>query len=368
MSYLAKRVNNIDSSGIRKVFELALTVENPINLSIGQPDFSVPDDVSKDIIRAVEQGNMKYTLTQGNESLRKAILEKKYKNKYPLENIIITSGVSGGILLAYMALLDRDDEVMIFDPYFMIYEQLVHVFDAKAVLVNTYPDFKITKEKLESSYTAKTKLIIVNSPCNPTGYVYSESEISIIAEFAKEKNILVLSDEIYDAFSYDGKCVSIADYYENVIILNGFSKNLALTGERIGYAIGPKDIIREMIKLQQYTFVCAPASVQKGIENHIDYDFKPIREQYKKKRDMVYEALYNYCDFVKPGGAFYAFPMLKNGLKGTEFVDLAIKNRVLVIPGNVFSKHDKGFRLSFAVDDTILKEGLDILVSLLKNG
>ena len=368
MSYLAKRVNNIDSSGIRKVFELAVSIENPINLSIGQPDFDVPDVVCRDIIAAVEQKNMRYTLTQGNESLRKSILEKKYKNKYPLENIIITSGVSGGILLAYMALLDAGDEVMLFDPYFMMYEQLVKVFDAKVSLVNTYPDFSITKEKLEASYTKKTKLIIVNSPCNPTGYVYSENEIKIIAQFAKDKNILVLSDEIYDAFSYDRECVSIADYYENTIILNGFSKNLALTGERIGYAIGREDIIREMIKLQQYTFVCAPASVQKGIENHIDYDFSSICEKYKRKRDMVYEALHNYCDLTKPGGAFYAFPILKNGLKGTEFVELAIKNRVLIIPGNVFSAHDIGFRISFAQEDTILKEGLDILVSLLKNG
>lgn len=368
MSYLAKRVSRIDSSGIRKVFELAFTIENPINLSIGQPDFYVPDIVCKDMISAIEQKDMRYTLTQGNESLRKSIIENKYQNKYPLENIIITSGVSGGILLAYMSLLDAGDEVMIFDPYFVMYEQLIKVFDAKASLVDTYPDFRITREKLEAAYTEKTKMLIVNSPCNPTGYIYSEDEIRIIADFAKRKDILVLSDEIYDAFSYDGDCVSIADYYDKTIILNGFSKNLALTGERIGYAIGPKDIIKEMIKLQQYTFVCAPSITQRGVENNINYDLTSVREEYKRKRDMVYEALHNYCELTKSGGAFYAFPILKNGMSGTEFVELAIKNRVIIIPGNVFSRLDIAFRISFAQDNKILKEGLDIIASLLKNG
>ncbi len=368
MKYLAKRLNNIDSSGIRKVFNLALSIENPINLSIGQPDFLTPDEVRADIIKAINEGQTKYTVTQGNESLRKAILKKKYNDRYPLENIIITSGVSGAILLLYMSVLDAGDEVMIFDPYFVMYDQLAAIFDAKAVAIDTYPDFSVTKEKLEAAYSSKTKLLMVNSPSNPTGYVYSESEIKIIAEFAKEKDLLVMSDEIYDAFSYDGPCPSIADYYDNVIIFNGFSKNLALTGERIGYAIGPKELIEQMVKLQQYTFVCAPASVQKGIENHIDYNFAPICDEYKRKRDMVYEALHNYTNFTKPGGAFYAFPLLKNGMKGSEFVEMAIKNRVLLIPGNVFSRRDEGFRISFAADNKVLKEGLDIIVSLLKNG
>ncbi len=367
MSILAKRLQKIDSSGIRKVFELAATVENPINLSIGQPDFPVPDEVCQDIIGAIKANDMKYTLTQGNESLRRAILKDKYNDKYPLNSILITSGVSGGIVLLYMSLLDKDDEVMIFDPYFVMYEQLLHLCEAKANLIDTYPDFCITKERLESAYTPKTKMIMLNSPCNPTGYVYSESEIKILAEFAKEKNLLIVSDEIYRDFCYDGEYVSIADYYDNVVILDGFSKNLALTGERIGYAIGPSYIIAEMIKLQQYTFVCAPAIIQRGIENHIKYDFTSIRDTYRKKRDMVYEALHSHCDFVKSGGAFYAFPMLKNGMSGTEFCAKAIQNRVLIIPGNVFSKKDCSFRLSFATDDNKLKEGLDILSNLLKN-
>lgn len=367
MSYLAERVKHIDSSGIRKVFELAASLKNPINLSIGQPDFEVPSEVKADIIKAVEKGRMRYTVTQGIEPLRKNIIEK-YKGKYDLSNIIITSGVSGAILLAYMALLNKGDEIMLFDPYFMLYEQIARVFDAEVTLVDTYPDFSASREKLEKACSPKTKIIMVNSPSNPSGVVYTEEEIKIIAAFAKDKNLLVISDEIYSEFSYDAPCVSISDYYENTLILNGFSKNLALTGERIGYAIGPKDIISEMIKLQQYTFVCAPSSVQYGIENHINYDFSKIREAYKTKRDIVYDALSDLCDFKKPGGAFYAFPILRNGRSSSEFVENAIKNRVLVIPGNVFSKHDSAFRISFAVGDNILKEGMDILRSLLKNG
>lgn len=356
----------MDSSGIRKVFNLAAQMENPINLSIGQPDFDLPECVSTDMINAIKTGHTKYTLTQGTETLRRNIIKKYYGDKYSMDEIIITSGVSGGILLSYLAILDEGDGVMLFDPYFVMYKQLATFIGASVSLVDTYPDFTITKEALEKAYNDKVKIIMLNSPSNPTGIVYSENEIKIVAEFAKKHSLLVISDEIYDCFSYDSENISISNYYNNVIILNGFSKKFALTGERVGYAIGPKEIIDEMIKIQQYTFVCAPASAQKSLENNLDYDFKPIMEQYKRKRDMVYEGLRDVTHFTKPLGAFYAFPILKDNRNASEFVEIAIKNRVLIIPGNIFSQYDTAIRISFAQNNDILKEGINILKSLLK--
>lgn len=366
MSYLANRIKNVNSSGIRKIFDLAATMKDPINLSIGQADFDVPECVANDMIKAIKEGNTRYTVTQGLLSLRERILKKYYNDKYSLENIIITSGVSGAILLAYMSLLNEGDNIILFDPYFVLYEQLANLFGATVSLVDTYPsNFKITKEALEKSYKEKTKFIMLNSPANPSGMVYSEEEVKIVAEFAKKHNILVISDEIYSNFVYDEKFVSIANYYENVLILNGFSKVFAIAGERLGYAVGPKDIIKEMIKLQQFTFVCAPTSVQYAVANNLDFNFTPILDRYKIKRDIVYNALRDITDLPKPLGAFYAFPVLKNNMTGTEFSELAIKNRVLVVPGIAFSKHDKAFRISFAAKDETLKEGMRIIKNLL---
>jgi len=362
---LSKKSNLIDSSGIRKIFNLVAKMDNPINLSIGQPDFSMPKNLVDDMINAINSGETKYTLTQGNKSLRENILSVYYGDKYSLEQIIITSGVSGGILLTYLALLDEGDSIMIFDPYFVLYKQLASFFGISVSAVDTYPDFAITKENLEKAYNSSIKAIIINSPSNPTGVVYTESEIKIVAEFAKSHNLIVISDEIYDKFYYDKEPVSISNYYDNVVILNGFSKSFAMTGERVGYAIGPEYIIEAMIKIQQYTFVCAPSTSQKALENNLEYDFRNIRESYKIKRDIVYEALYDVTHLNIPTGAFYAFPILK-GIDVNEFVEISIKNRVLIIPGNIFSEKNNAIRISFSQNNEILKEGVNILRNLLR--
>lgn len=366
MYHLASRVKAIESSGIRKIFGLAANMKDSINLSIGQPDFDVPKIVADNIIKAVREGYTRYTDTRGSESLRKKILKKFYNDKYDIENIIITSGVSGAIYLLYTVLLEEGDNIMLFDPYFVLYKELALLFKVKINLVDTYPNFTITKEALDKAYKPNTKFIILNSPSNPSGIIYSKEEIKLVADFAKERDLLVISDEIYDVFHYDTEVISISEYYDNVVILNGFSKTLALTGERIGYAIGAKDIIEEMIKVQQYTFVCAPAIVQKGVEDSLEYDFTKYAQYYKIKRDIVYEALRDVTDFTKPLGAFYAFPILKNGISASEFAKRAIENNVLIIPGNIFSNYDSAIRISFAQKDEILQKGVDILKSLLK--
>lgn len=361
----AKRVDLIKPSGIRQIFNLAFNMKDPINLSIGEPDFKVPEVVAENIAKALKNGFTKYTATQGNESLRKKIIEKYYKDKYKSENIIITSGVSGAIYLLFTVLVEEGDNVILFDPYFALYRELAVFFGASVSLVDTYPNFRITKEMLDKSYRPNTKLIMLNSPSNPSGTVYSKEEIKLVADFAKEHDILVVSDEIYNSFNYDKEVTSISEYYNNTVILNGFSKSFALTGERIGYAIADKAIIEEMTKIQQYSFVCSPAIVQKGIEESLDVDLTKYIDEYKIKRDIVYESLKDLTDFTKPMGAFYAFPMLKNSMTASDFTSKAIEKSVLIIPGRIFSEYDKCFRISFAQDNAILKKGLDILKSLL---
>lgn len=365
--HISKNSKLLDSSGIRKVFDLASTIENPINLSIGQPDFDVPEEIKEEAIKWIKKGFNRYTQTQGIKELREKVIQYIKKTRgldYSLDNVIITSGTSGGIVLALLSLLEPGDEVIVFDPYFVMYKHLTRLFGGKPVIVDTYPNFRIydKKEKIEKAITSKTKAIFVNSPNNPTGVVWSEEDIKVIVEIARKYNLIVISDEIYEDFDYDGEFRSVAVYYpEGTLLLGGFSKSFGMTGWRLGFAIGPKEIISEMIKLQQYTFVCAPSFAQKAGIVALEMGMpKKFLEEYKKRRDIVYEGLKDNFEVVKPGGAFYIFPKLKKG-NATEFTQLAIKNKVLVIPGNVFSERDTNFRISFSADIDTLKKGVEIL-------
>lgn len=363
---ISKRMNSIDSSGIRKVFNLAAKMKNPINLSIGQPDFDTPDEIKKSAIKAIENGKNKYTLTQGIPELNSKILNH-YQNFYPQnqpENIFITSGVSGGLLLALMVLIDPGDEVLIPDPYFVMYKHLVNLTGGKPVFYNIYPDFKINQKALEDKITNKTKLIIINSPNNPTGVVHLREEIELVYKIAQENKLFIISDEIYDTYVYNNNFSSILDFTNNALVLKGFSKNFSVTGWRLGVAMGPEKVIKEMITLQQYTFVCAPAPFQYAILENLDYNLSKIREDYKLKRDTIYNHLKDKFHIIKPEGAFYIFPEAPKK-KATEFTEQAIKNNVLIIPGNVFSEQDTNFRISFASSIETLKKGAEILNSLL---
>jgi len=268
--------------------------------------------------------------------------------------------------LAFMALVNPDDEVIIPDPYFVIYKHIISLLGGRCVFVDSYPNFDLPVEKIGRAVTDKTKLIILNSPCNPTGLVYSARQIKALAELAARKNILVMTDEIYDKFCYDGRCTSIADYYEKTILLRGFSKSYAMTGWRLGYAAvheSLKDIVEQMTKLQQYTFVCAPTPFQKAAISALDYDVSGLVNAYRKKRDLLYEGLKDKFELVKPGGAFYAF-VKAPGSSATQFVEKAIADNVLIIPGKVFSEKDTHFRLSYATSNDKIQQGIEILRSL----
>jgi len=364
--FLSERSLSVDASGIRKVFDLGATLKDPINLSIGQPDFEVPPSVRQAAIDAIQSGHNGYTVTQGIAPLRERIaadLQAECGRSLP---VLITSGVSGGILLALMAVLDPGDEVVLGDPYFVIYKHAIRMVGGVPVFVDTYPDFGFHADRYEAAITSRTKMIAVASPNNPTGVVLSDRELRQAAELAERRNVLLLVDEIYNLLTYDGPCpCSLRHACHRTLLLRGFGKSYGMTGWRLGYAAGPKFLIEEMTKLQQYTFVCAPSMVQHAGLAALDADISGHVADYRRKRDLVGERLAKAFTFISPGGGFYYFPQVPEPFENADaFVRQAAERNVLIIPGSVFSERDTHFRLSYATSDENLKRGCDILCEL----
>jgi len=361
---IADRMSLIDSSGIRKVFELAKSLKNPINLSIGQPDFDVPEPVKAGAMHAIATGMNKYTVTQGTQELRDAVLAaEKARSGISHDATLITSGVSGAMVLAFMTLVEPGDKVAIPDPYFVMYKHLCRLMGGVPIYVDTYPDFRLTAERLDQAGAADAKLLMLNSPNNPTGQILAEKDLRQIADWAKRNDVFVVSDEIYNAFCYDVDFCSIASFTDDVLLLNGFSKSHAMTGWRLGYAIGPEPIIEQMKTLQQYSFVCAPSIAQHAGVVATGVSPEPHVRSYRAKRDLLYEGLKEKFNLRRPQGAFYAFVEAPDG-DASAFCSKAIENSVLIIPGNVFSERDTHFRLSFAAEDRVIEEGMRVLCSL----
>jgi aspartate aminotransferase/aminotransferase len=269
-------------------------------------------------------------------------------------------------LLAFLALINPGDEVIVPDPYFVMYKHLVNMLGGKCVFADCYPDFRLPVGRISDSVTDKTRLIIINSPCNPTGAVYGEEAIKDIVDIASKYDIVILSDEIYNIFSYDSKPFSAASTYDKAILLRGFGKSYGMTGWRMGYAAAGgrlADVIEKMTMIQQYTFVCAPTPFQKAAAAAMDCDMTAFVNKYRRKRDLIYEGLKDKFEVVRPGGAFYAFVRAPGG-RASEFAEKAIANNVLVIPGNVFSEKDTHFRISYATSDEKIKQGVEILRKL----
>ncbi|MBN1588647.1 MAG: pyridoxal phosphate-dependent aminotransferase [Pirellulales bacterium] len=365
--WIAERMKCFDASGIRKVFDLGAKLTDPINLSIGQPDFDVPEAVRRAAIEAIESGKNGYSVTQGAPVLRDK-LQRRVDEVYGHEDrqLFVTSGTSGGLLLALMALVDPGDEVIMFDPYFVMYDALARVVGAKIVHVDTYPDFRIDPDRVAAAITDQTKLILVNSPANPTGTVADARDVRALAELAAERNLVLLSDEIYRDFCYDGPFVSPAEFNPRTLVIDGFSKNYGMPGWRLGFAHGPGAIIQEMIKLQQYSFVCAPHPLQWAGAAAMDLDNREAIDAYRRKRDMIVDGLADCYELATPRGAFYAFPKAPWG-SGTQFVEKAItEHQLLIIPGNVFSRRDTHFRISYAAADETIERGIDALRKLMR--
>lgn len=362
--WIAERTGSFDSSGIRKVFDLAAKMKDPINLSIGQPDFDVPEEVRTACIDAIQSRKNGYSLTQGMPVLREK-LQSQVDERYGHTDrkVFVSSGTSGGLVLTMLVLVDPGDEVIMFDPFFVMYEPLVKLVGGIPIIIDTYPDFHIDVDRVADVITPRTKLIILNSPANPTGVVNSSDEIRNLATLASEREIALLSDEIYSQFCYDVPFESPAECNERVIVIDGFSKSHAMTGWRLGYVHGPSAVVDEMVKLQQFSFVCAPQPAQWAGAVAIDVDVTNFISSYRSKRDRIADGLSGIFEMEYPGGAFYAFPKAPWGT-GTEFVQKAIEHNLLIIPGNIFSHRDTHFRLSYAADDTTIERGIEVLRKL----
>src|SRR5262245_51102062 len=359
-SWLADRTRAVEVSGVRKVFELGRSLKDPINLSIGQPHFDVPDLIKAAAKSAIDSGRNGYTITQGIPELREKLLAD-VKARFPGQDrdVVVTSGTSGGLLLALLATVNPGDEVITPDPYFVSYPHMITLAAGKMVPVDTYLHFRLAPDRVKAAITPRTRAILFSTPANPTGAVVDRESQKAVAELARDRGILVISDEIYRAFHYDGTADSPGAFDENVLVIEGFGKTYGMTGWRLGWAHGPRRLVQEMAKLQQFTFVCAPSMAQWACLAAMEFDPSGFVADYKRKRDLLAEGLRDRFEFALPGGAFYLFPKAPWGT-GTEFVTEAVRHNLLVIPGNTFSRKDTHLRISYAASDETIRRGIEI--------
>jgi aspartate/methionine/tyrosine aminotransferase len=391
---ICDRARAIDASGIRRIFNLAAKLTDPINLSIGQPDFPVPEAVRAAARDAIEAGRNGYTSTQGTPELVEAT-QRWLKRDLGWESgvastgtgalsaVLTTAGTSGALTLAFLAMLGPGDECVIPDPYFVAYPHLATMAGGRAVRCETYPDFRMTAERVEPLLSERTKFVLLNTPSNPAGVVMSPAECRDLLDLCRSRGVLLISDEIYDEFCFPEaatdsafgdatlpRCPSparLAGAEEDVLLIRGFGKTYGCTGWRLGYAAGPTPIIDQMAKLQQYTYVCAPAPLQAGAVACFGADMSAQIADYQARRDLVLSTLAPLTDVPVPGGAFYAFFAVPErlGMTAQAFVEKGIERSLLTIPGNCFSARDTHVRLSYATSRDNLERGLAILAELL---
>ncbi|MEM1062870.1 MAG: pyridoxal phosphate-dependent aminotransferase, partial [Planctomycetota bacterium] len=344
--------------------------EDPINLSIGQPHFDTPQPILEAVDLALRSVKNAYSVTQGIAPLREKLAER-IAASHPGQDrgVLVTSGTSGGLMLALMSLVDPGDEVVFFDPYFVMYRHMTVMMGGVPVAIDNAPDFDIDFDKLAAAVGPKTRVIVVSSPANPTGAVLDADTLRRLAEFADDRDVTLLSDEIYSSFVYDAPFVSPSEFSDRVVVVDGFSKSHSMTGHRCGWAHGPPDVIEAMTKLQQFTFVCSPHPVQWGAVAALDVDVTPYVDDYRRKRDLMRAELADAFDIRGAGGAFYLFARVPEGWEsGTAFVKAALERGLLIIPGNVFSARDDYIRISFAAEDDTLLRGVAILQELARSG
>lgn len=371
---LSKNVVNIKPSGIRKFFDIVTEMKDAISLGVGEPDFDTPWHIREEGIYSLEKGRTFYTSNSGLKELRMEIchyLHRRFNLQYDYEHeTVVTVGGSEAIDLALRAMVDPGDEVLIPQPCFVSYYPCTVLSGGVPVVIELKEEnnFKLTRSELLSSITDKTKILILPFPNNPTGAVMDYDDLKDIVDIIIEKDLYVISDEIYSELSYGEKHVSIASFpgmRERTIVINGFSKSYAMTGWRLGYAAGPALIIEQMTKIHQYAIMCAPSFVQYAAIDALEQceaDVERMRKQYDARRRYIYNGLIEIgIDCFLPEGAFYVFPNIKKtGLTSERFCDrLLMEHKVLAVPGTAFSSAGEGyFRATYASSLENIKEAL----------
>lgn len=372
---LSGKVKQIKPSGIRKFFDIVSEMDDAISLGVGEPDFDTPWHIREEGIYSLEKGRTFYTSNAGLSELKIEIskyLDRRFDLKYdPSDEIMITVGGSEAIDGALRAMLDAGDEVILPQPSYVSYEPCIVLADGVPVIVELKEenDFKLTREQLEKAVTDKTKILIMPFPNNPTGAIMTKEELQPIVDFVIEHDLFVISDEIYSELTYSGNHVSIGAFpgmKERTIVINGFSKSYAMTGWRLGYACGPKVILKQILKIHQFAIMCAPTTSQyAAIEalRHGDDDVEKMRDEYDRRRRFLLNAFEEMgIECFEPYGAFYMFPSIKKfGMSSDEFATRLLKEeKIAVVPGTAFGDCGEGFlRISYAYSIDDLKAALE---------
>lgn len=375
-SFVTDKIKALPYSGIRKFFDVASEMRDVISLGVGEPDFYTPWNVREEAIYHLEKRRTIYTSNAGLMPLREEIsnyTKRKYGLDYnPESQIMVTVGGSEAIDMVLRAIIDSGDEVLYHEPCYVSYMPCIKLAGGVPVAIQTKneDEFRLTPEALERAITSKTKALILSYPNNPTGAVMEKSDLEKIAEILRDKDILVISDEIYSELTYGlNNHVSIASLpgmYEKTLYINGFSKAFAMTGWRLGYACGPKDLISAMVKIHQYAIMCAPTTSQfAGVEalKNCDTHVEAMRVDYDARRRIMLDGFSSIgLDCFEPFGAFYCFPSIEStGLSTDEFCNrLLFEEKVAVVPGTAFGKSGEGFvRCSYAYSIDNIKAALD---------
>ncbi len=371
---LTQRIQNIPPSGIRKYFDLLEGMEGGISLGVGEPDFQTPWHIRDAGIYSLEKGFTKYTPNAGLSDLRREIsryLKRRFDLEYaPIGQILVTVGGSEGLDLCFRCMLDPGDEVIVPTPSFVCYGPLVSMVHGVPVYVETKAEneFRLTADELRAAITPRTKAVVLPFPNNPTGGIMGRADLEALAEVLRGTDIMVISDEIYAELTYGGRHVSMAnipDMYERTIVVNGFSKAYSMTGWRMGYVCGPKELVAAMTKLHQYGIMSAPTTSQyaaiEAVHNG-DRDIETMRDEYDGRRRFLVDGFRRLgLDCFEPRGAFYTFPCIKStGLTSEEFCDRFLaEEKVAVIPGSAFGPGGEGYvRACYAASMHNLEEAL----------
>ncbi len=381
-NFLSDKVTGLKPSGIRKFFDIVTEMKDAISLGVGEPDFDTPWFIRDEGIFSLERGRTFYTSNAGLKDLRQEIANyiKRTQNiDYdPNSEIIVTVGGSEAIDIGLRAVINPGDEVIIPQPSYVSYEPCAILADAKPVIIDLKAenDFRLTPDELLGAITDKTKVLILPFPNNPTGAIMENEDLEKIAKIVIENDILVMSDEIYSALTYKGKHVSIASLdgmKERTILINGFSKAYAMTGWRLGYACGPKEIIRQMTKIHQYAIMCAPTTSQYAAVEALkkgDEEVEKMRQSYNQRRRFLMNAFKEMgLNCFEPFGAFYVFPCIKEfNMTSEEFATrLLTEEKVAVVPGSAFGDCGEGFlRISYAYSIENLKEAISRIEKFVK--
>jgi aminotransferase len=378
---LADHVRALPRSGIREFFELVLTTENVISLGVGEPDFETPWHIREAAIKSLEQGRTSYTSNLGMIELRREIaiyVKKHFHVEYDAaKEVLITVGVSEALDLAFRALLNPGDEVIYHEPCYVSYSPTIAMTHGVPVVVETFAenDFALLAANVEAKITPRTKVIMLNFPTNPTGAMMERAELEKIAALAIKYDLIVFTDEIYTELMYDGQdtwcsIATLPGMRERTILFHGFSKAFAMTGWRLGYACAPQELIEAMMKIHQYSMLCAPITSQiAGIEalQSGAAAVEEMRREYMRRRNLVVRRLNEMgLPCFKPGGAFYVFPDIRStGMSSREFAtQLLQEERVAVVPGTAFGHCGEGFvRCCYATDPKLLETAMERMAS-----